>query len=74
MLQGVIDCCFLEDDAWVILDYKTDYIPLGTSVSEAAQKHQKQLDLYARALSILTNKPVKERFVHFLRTGESVSL
>lgn len=74
LLQGVIDCCFLEDDAWVLLDYKTDYIPLGTSVSEAAQKHQKQLGLYARALSILTNKPVKERFVHFLRTGESVSL
>ena len=26
LLQGVLDAAFLEDDGWVILDYKTDRI------------------------------------------------
>ncbi|HWS29416.1 MAG TPA: helicase-exonuclease AddAB subunit AddA [Clostridia bacterium] len=74
LLQGVIDCCFLEDDAWVLIDYKTDYIAPNTPLSEAAQKHARQIALYARALNILTKKPVKEYYVHFLRTGESVRI
>jgi ATP-dependent helicase/nuclease subunit A len=74
LLQGVIDCCFLEDDAWVLIDYKTDYIAPNVSLAEAAQKHARQISLYARALQILTKKPVKECHIHFLRTGESVRL
>ena len=74
LLQGVIDCCFLEDDAWVLIDYKTDYIAPNVSLLEAAQKHARQINLYARALQILTKKTVKECHVHFLRTGQSVLL
>ncbi|MEN6471613.1 MAG: helicase-exonuclease AddAB subunit AddA [Clostridiaceae bacterium] len=74
LLQGVIDCCFLEDGAWVLIDYKTDYLPPGTSPARAAQKHARQVGLYALSLESLTGKPVKERHVHFLRTGDSVKL
>ena len=24
LIQGVVDCAFLEDDGWVLVDYKTD--------------------------------------------------
>ncbi|MBQ2769614.1 MAG: helicase-exonuclease AddAB subunit AddA [Clostridia bacterium] len=65
-LQGVIDCCFMEDGAWVLLDYKTDRIPRGTSPAAVAEKHRTQLSLYARALEQLTGIPVKERLIVLL--------
>lgn len=72
VLQGVIDCCFLEGEEWIIIDYKTDYVPAGFDT--AARKHERQLRLYAYALENLTGKPVKESYVHFLRYGKSVLL
>jgi len=74
LLQGVIDCCFLEDGAWVILDYKTDYVPPGRSGAQAAKKHEKQIAIYAAALEALTGMPVKEAYIHLLHTGESVRM
>ena len=72
MLQGMIDCCFIEDGEWVIIDYKTDYVAVGQPPEEVAMKHQKQLDLYSKSLCALTGINVKERYVHLLFTGNSV--
>ncbi len=73
LLQGVIDCCFIEDGAWVLLDYKTDYVSDG-NYTVAAQKHFRQIELYAYALETLTGLRVTERYIHFLRHGESVKI
>ena len=72
MLQGMIDCCFIEDGEWVIIDYKTDYVAVDQPPEEVAMKHQKQLDLYSKSLCALTGINVKERYVHLLFTGNSV--
>ena len=63
ILQGVIDCCFLEDERWVLIDYKTDGILPGVSAADAARKHARQVNLYAHALERLTGIPVKTRAV-----------
>ena len=73
-LQGVIDCCFVEDGAWVLLDYKTDRIPRGVSPEAVAQKHRTQLNLYARALEQLTGIPVKEQLIVLLNGPLVVAL
>lgn len=71
ILQGMIDCCFLEDGAWVLLDYKTDrYRDTGQRDALIAG-YATQLDLYAQALEKLTKKTVKEKFLVFLAMGES---
>lgn len=74
LLQGVIDCCFLEDGAWVLLDYKTDFVSPGTPPEEAAAKHARQVSLYAEALAALTGTPVREAYVCLLGTGANVRL
>ncbi|MDR1620451.1 MAG: UvrD-helicase domain-containing protein [Clostridiales bacterium] len=74
MLQGVLDCCFLENGAWVVLDFKTDYRIAGGNASEAAQGHARQLRLYALALTMLTGLPVKEGHVVMLSYNESVAI
>ena len=57
LLQGVIDCCFLEDGAWVLLDYKTEAHELEP---EALAQYRAQLEYYRRALVEVTGLPVKE--------------
>ena len=71
LLQGIIDCCFIEDGQWVLIDYKTDFVPAGKA-KQAAAKHRRQLTLYRNALEALTGAPVKEMYIHFLGIGESV--
>ena len=64
LLQGVIDACFLEDGAWVLLDYKTDRVT--GDPKEYAKKHARQVALYAEALEKLSGIPVKERHIVLL--------
>lgn len=74
LLQGVIDCCFFEDGAWVVLDYKTDRLRPGETPEQAAEKHKRQLQLYSDALSALTGEPVKAKYIHLLSVGKTVAL
>ncbi|MEG1547509.1 MAG: helicase-exonuclease AddAB subunit AddA [Clostridia bacterium] len=73
LLQGVIDCCFLEENSWTLIDYKTDFVVSG-GAEQAAQRHRRQLELYAMALTQLTGQPVAHKYIHFLGTGESIAL
>ena len=61
ILQGVIDCAFLEGDEWVLVDYKTDRIE-----DEAAfiERYALQMSWYARALESITGKRVKEKCLY----------
>ena len=74
ILQGIIDCCFIEDGGWVLLDYKTDRIPEGTDPASIAEKHRIQLGLYAEALTKLTGLPVREQWIALLSGPVSVRL
>ena len=72
LLQGVIDVCFREGDAFVLLDYKTDRVE-GDPVLWA-ERHRRQVELYARALATLTGRPVNEKYVVFLNGRACVKL
>jgi ATP-dependent helicase/nuclease subunit A len=74
LLQGIIDCAFLEDGEWVLIDYKTDFVPDGVTPEQAAAKHSLQISLYRKALADLTGLPVKEAYIHLLSIGESVRM
>jgi len=67
ILQGVIDCAFLEDGAWVLVDYKTDRI-----VDEDAfiRRYREQIEWYARALETITGLPVKEKCLYSINLGK----
>jgi len=68
LLQGVIDCCFLEDGAWVVLDYKTDRDDLPGIL----HKYRDQMRWYMRALRDITPYPVKEAWLYSLHLGQPV--
>lgn len=66
LLQGVVDCAILEPDGIVLLDYKTDYVTDET-VCAAAQRHRRQLETYADALSRIFERPVTEKYIYFFQ-------
>lgn len=49
MLEGVVDLAFVENGAWVVVDFKTD-----ADVSERSAQYQRQLRWYGYALTRLT--------------------
>ena len=72
LVQGILDLAFLED-AWVLVDYKTDRVTEKT-VAGTAQGYAVQLELYARALHEITGIPVKEKYLYFLRLQKCIEL
>lgn len=71
-LQGMIDAAFLEDGAWVILDYKTDRLYSADQRAERIARYSRQLELYARALADITGVAVKEKVLCLLAMEEYV--
>jgi ATP-dependent helicase/nuclease subunit A len=73
VVQGVVDLAvILPEEIWV-LDFKTDHVNAG-ELAEKIQNYQRQLRLYARALCHIYGRPVVRSWVHFLASGQSVSL
>ena len=73
MLRGIIDLYFEEEDEIVIVDYKTDYID-EENKQEVIDRYKKQMDLYADALTKLTGKKVKEKYLYLFNVDEEVKL
>ena len=66
LLQGVIDACYLEEDGWVLIDYKTDAPRPDDTEESLKARHGQQIRLYAAALAALTKQPVKQCYVVYL--------
>ena len=70
-LQGIIDTAFVEDDQWILVDYKTDRVKNG---DELVHRYKIQMDLYKEALETLTDMPVKASYIYSFRLHEAVLL
>ena len=73
LLQGVVDCWFVEEDGTVtVLDFKTDRVSEAT-VEQRAQEYRPQLEAYSRALSQALELPVGRCTLWFFSLGEEIS-
>ena len=71
MVQGVIDLYFEEENALVLVDYKTDYI-IGQDTSVLIDRYRIQLDYYKEALERTTGKQVKETYIYSFSLNKSI--
>lgn len=71
ILQGVIDLCFLENGAWVLVDFKTDRVK---EVRDLWPLYHRQIHIYRRALASSTRYPVGESVLFSLHLGEGHSM
>ena len=68
MVQGIVDCVFLEDGEWVLIDYKTDR---DTDPATFVPRHASQMNWYRKALEHLTLTKVREMWLFALRAGKA---
>ncbi len=73
LLQGVTDCCFVEDGYLNILDFKSDRITKETE-QDRAEYYRGQIYAYAEALSKIFQLPVRDKILYFFATDSAYSL
>ena len=69
IVEGIMDAWFEDHGELVLMDYKTDYV----EEEETLRSHySSQLDYYARALSQMTGKKVREKLIYSLTLGREI--
>lgn len=74
MVQGMIDCAFMEEGSWVLIDYKTDYYRHPMERESLIKNYKTQIDIYSEALENLTGVLVKEKILSLIVMKENVIL
>ena len=71
IVQGVIDLCYLQQEQWVLVDYKTDHVKEG---QELIDRYQRQMHYYSQALERAYGKKVKECYLYSFALGKAVAV
>ncbi len=71
VIQGYVDCAFVEDSELVIVDYKTDR---GASMEELRERYRTQLKMYEYALSECTGMRVKGTLIYSFENAQYIAL
>ncbi len=77
IVQGTIDCYFKEEDRFILLDYKSDYIPVNISPEDMnlrIAQYKIQLSLYKEALEKIRGIKISETYLFFLSVGKEVKI
>lgn len=69
IIQGIIDVCFIENNKYVIMDYKTDKVD---NLQELKDRYEKQLTSYKMALEKITGMDVSEMIIYSVFLGEEI--
>ena len=71
LVNGIIDCYFVENGKVILLDYKSDRI---YDEEELKERYRIQLQLYQTALERGLGLPVGEMFLYSFAMGRAISL
>lgn len=71
LLNGIIDCYFIEDEEVVIVDFKSDNI---YDIEEFKKRYSLQLNVYKLAIEKSTNYKVKEMLIYSLKKNEIIEI
>lgn len=71
VVQGIIDCAFVEDGKIVLVDYKTDAVRDEASFR---RRYRGQLSIYRRAAREIWELPVKETLIYSLKLNKAIKL
>ena len=74
LVSGVIDLVFLEEDGWVIVDYKTDTVKDDEDLYRLVDYYSPQLHLYRSFWEETTGEKVAETGLYFTSVDRWVSL
>lgn len=71
LVNGIIDCFFIENNSGVLIDYKSDRI---TDERELKERYRIQLGLYRMALERALGIAVRETYLYSFAMGKAIPL
>lgn len=71
VIQGKLDCAFIEDGEAVLIDYKTDNI---TDERQFAEIYGPQLEIYTQALMECEGITVKEKYLYSFKLNKFIPI
>ncbi len=78
LVQGIIDCYFIEDNEAVIVDYKTDRVDetkdISLQINKLKKEYHDQLILYKEAIEKITGIKVKECYLYLFSISQEISM
>ena len=78
MVQGIIDACFEEEGALVLVDYKTDFFSAGAPrhfvEKTLRERHAKQLGYYKLACETLFGKLPSHTYIYSFALNGTVEI
>ncbi|NLI12628.1 MAG: hypothetical protein GX425_08395 [Peptococcaceae bacterium] len=72
VISGVIDLVFLEDDGWVIVDYKSDTVDNDERLDSFVKYYTPQVDMYRKFWEEMTGEKVCETGLYFTHVNRWV--
>jgi len=69
MIKGIIDLAFQEEDQFILMDYKTDYVVQAETLVE---HYREQLMIYKAAIFCITGLPVSECYLYSTHLKKSI--
>jgi len=73
LVQGMIDCLIPDGDGFILVDFKTDRLD-DTAHELLAARYRLQLAVYARAVTMISGRPVTQAFLAFIGAGGGLAL
>lgn len=76
LVQGIIDCWFMQSDGITLVDYKSDRLTTDPHLCqlELERRYSPQMNYYARAIEAATGKKVVRRLIWLIRQSRIVAL
>ncbi|MTI80844.1 MAG: hypothetical protein FH758_08170 [Firmicutes bacterium] len=74
IISGVIDLVFLEEDGWVIVDYKTDAVENNDHLQELVKYYTPQIQTYKKFWEESTNTIVFEAGLYFTSINKFIKI
>ena len=71
IVQGAVDCLFIEDNHIVLLDFKTDKV---NDENKLLNYYSEQLKTYCKAAEKMFSLPVNECYIYSLNMGKEIKV
>ncbi len=71
VVQGSVDCAFIEDDKVVVVDFKTDRIKSDDELKDA---YGRQLGIYAEACRKIFGMDIKQKLIYSFALSREIEL